>query len=1453
MKYHNSIYRIGTPWNRFLAAVLSLCFLSLCSLGLSGAPVRENGQARNPLLDKYGITFITTSDGLPCNSIDDILVDSRGFMWAALIGGGLVRYDGYSFEIYNTTSSPLRIKGNFINNIVEDRFHRLWVVSDGGISVISLDSFEDVTESVLAAVPGELLEKPFPSFLMIDGKGRVWISNSNRIACLTVGDDGSILDYFTMNLEPVRVSPIVMGDVNGRGEVWVSLEGVISRVEPSDSHKIISKGIDENLRIHRDCYVGAYLEKDADVWIATADGLIRYDRHTGAVRRFLNNTSDPSSLTQNFVTSLCVLPDNTLVVGTLRGLNIYNPLTEDFIQMTSDPLRPCSNINCDFINGMRFSAGCLWVGTEGGGINKFSPRRLRSRTIRHDIDDPSSIPDHPVNAIYCDEDERVWVGSVEGGLNLTDMQMKSFRHFTTSNSPLTHNSVSAITSDGKGGLWVGTWGGGLNRLDIDNPSRAINAPYTSWNGTMGTDYIGSLAYDPYNQLVWVGCNRGIYYVSLATGESREAYPGSWKDADGSLGAAVTRNGELWMGGINGLIVFDLKRGLDASGEVPHRFITGDGLPKRITYIAENEADGKMYIATNGSGVFRCEMVDGKEKFHSLSEKVATNMAVTGLAFDSGDNLWVAANNVVECLRPDGSVISFGRKDGLMAGNFYWNASLTLPDGGILLGCSDGMIKIATPHRTPAFSMSAVNGDSAVKVVFTKLYVDHERVTGSSDLISGDISTNPEVKIHQSVKTLGLEFSSLDYLGGFSGHYEYRLSGFEKDWIVLQRDRHYITYTNLSPGSYKLEVRYVADGQNPEDAVVTVLPVRITPYFYNQLWFIFLVIFGLLLIIGIGYRLRLKNLIRQRKRLIEKIDERTREIEQQKDLLQSRADDLTATNEQLRQRNDEVVQQKEQITEMNSYVQRVNLERLNFFTNITHEFRTPITLIMGPISRALKLSTNPQVIEQLNLVERNSRYLLSLVNQLMDFRRIESGKMEIMLSTGNIIDMVEETIKPFRPMASERNISIEFLHHITRPVISHDEDATRKVLINFIANALKFTPEGGRVRIYLSLLPPKGDDPKPRLYLAVADTGSGIPSEDVNHVFDKFYQGHTAMRYPSPGGTTGSGIGLYLCQQIIEMYNGEISVRNNPSGVGCTFRTIFPVSASEETPVVVTAKADGTETPGAESPRRDDSPRQTVLVVEDNADMRSYIRSILISTYDILEAENGKEALAILHSRPVDFIITDLMMPVMDGAELARRVKSDFEISHIPILVLTAKTAQSSRIESYRVGVEEYLLKPFDEKILVTRIRNILDNKRRYQQQFNSGMKTEELNIESDSRDKRFMDQVMEVLKNNYKNSHFDVGDFAEALGVSRTLLNNKLSNLAGQSAVTLIRSYRMTVAKEMIIRNRTSKRYNISEIAYEVGFNDSKYFTRCFTRHFGMPPSAMLSGDDQSGDASSGA
>ncbi|WP_303331316.1 ATP-binding protein, partial [uncultured Muribaculum sp.] len=587
--------------------------------------------------------------------------------------------------------------------------------------------------------------------------------------------------------------------------------------------------------------------------------------------------------------------------------------------------------------------------------------------------------------------------------------------------------------------------------------------------------------------------------------------------------------------------------------------------------------------------------------------------------------------------------------------------------------------------------------------------------------------------------------------------------------------------------------------------------------------------------------RVKSLTNQRTLLQASVEERTSEIRQQKQLLEARAVALSEQNDMLKRNNEEITEQKTQLIDMSRRVQDLAMDRISFFTNITHEFRTPITLIIGPTQRALKLSYNPQVIEQLNYVERNARYLLNLVNQLMDFRKLESGKMEIVRTRGNFVKMANEILTPFQPFAAERNITLRSLFHIPQPELDFDGDALRKVIPNLLSNAIKFTPDGGTVTFYAAMLPQGKNRPEPMLYLDITDSGNGIPESEINKVFDRFYQGKSQIKYPIPG-SSGSGIGLYLCKSIVELFGGSIWARNNRTR-GCSFRVLLPMSNVEEaTNSLLPAPTAPASVPMV--PVMQPSPGITILVVEDNNDMRRFICSVLRDKYNLLEASNGEEALSILLSNQVDFIISDLMMPVMDGLELSRRVKEDFAISHIPFLMLTAKTGQESRLESYRVGVDEYLLKPFDEELLLTRISNILENKRRHQSKFNIDMDVDELNIEDESRDKKFIDQVMEVVKNNYKNSYFEVGDFAEALGISRSLLNKKLQNLTRQSATKFMRNYRMSIARELILKNRKTRNMNVSEIAYEVGFNDSKYFTRCFTRQFNVTPSSMLNGDD---------
>ena len=359
-----------------------------------------------------------------------------------------------------------------------------------------------------------------------------------------------------------------------------------------------------------------------------------------------------------------------------------------------------------------------------------------------------------------------------------------------------------------------------------------------------------------------------------------------------------------------------------------------------------------------------------------------------------------------------------------------------------------------------------------------------------------------------------------------------------------------------------------------------------------------------------------------------------------------------------------------------------------------------------------------------------------------------------------------------------------------------------------------------------------------LYICVSDTGSGIPDDDTIKIFNRFYQSQGQTKYPMYG-QAGSGIGLYLCKRIVQMHGGEIHAQNNHT-TGCSLRILLPTTPESNTVETLVESAPQLMTSDALPPSNTFGKGLSILVVEDNADMRGYIRSILRDKYNVFEAAHGAEALNILNSHSVDFIISDLMMPVMDGIELSRRVKEYFAISHIPFLMLTAKTSQESRLESYRIGVDEYLLKPFDEILLLTRIENILENRKRYQKKFAIAMDVDALNMEEESGDKKFLNRIMDVIKENYKNSYFEVSDFCEAAGVSKSLLNKKLQSLVGQSAGQFIRNYRLNIARELLLKNRENKSMNIAEIAYEVGFNDPKYFTRCFTKYFNTTPSSLL-------------
>lgn len=502
-------------------------------------------------------------------------------------------------------------------------------------------------------------------------------------------------------------------------------------------------------------------------------------------------------------------------------------------------------------------------------------------------------------------------------------------------------------------------------------------------------------------------------------------------------------------------------------------------------------------------------------------------------------------------------------------------------------------------------------------------IGNENILPGNKYLPKDIAVTQEIKLHEKEKSFSLEFSALNFEPDNTATYSYRLLGFEDKWVQAPGNRRFASYTNLRPGSYTLQVKYTPDGGDGTENMAE-LKVTILPYFYKTTWFILLLVVLALLATWQTYQWRIRNFKRQRELLHRTVEERIYQLEQQKQLLENQTEELSRQNRMLTLQNEKITRQKAQLSRMARKVQELTLDKIAFFTNITHEFRTPITLIIGPIERALKLSYNPQVIEQLNFVERNSKYLLSLVNQLMDFRKIESDKLNIVATKGDFVSFIHSLLTPFEVFAGERNISIKHYFHMKSSEIFFDEEAMHKVITNLLSNAIKFTPDGGSISIYIATLPAKVDKEE-KLYLCVSDTGTGIQEQDTAQIFNRFYQSKKQAKYPVYG-QTGTGIGLYLCKRIVAMHNGDILVRNNHT-TGCSFRILLPLPKEENINDQLIVE---NNIPPAATTEKNELPKErlalTILVVEDNADMRGYIRSILRDYYNVLEATNGQKPL-----------------------------------------------------------------------------------------------------------------------------------------------------------------------------------------------------------------------------------
>ncbi len=787
-------------------------------------------RAQSLMPNKYNVSYLNMATGMPNNFADDIFQDSYGFIWISTHGGGLVRYDGYKVASFGYTSTPIALRSNSCRNVCEDRFRRLWIAFEEGPQVLDLETMRPVTPPCVNAKMAERLHQVFDGVCLrtyCDSKGCIWIATTLEIVRIAFDQDGKVESILTTPC-PTAAPEFGMCDVYGRGSVMVCNNGRVSDISVREG-RLVQDDVTAMFAPLGSRYAASIIKYNNKIWLATNDGLFCSDG------RQFHTYDERHTLQHSVATSLAISPENRLLVGTLCGVDIIDDRTGAVEHWNS--MSQTNPLSSNFVNCLLVKDGRTWIGTEMGGVVKLVPRHLQITYYANNPDDPTSLARNAVNAMYAAPDGSVWVGVVEGGLNVMRPGSKAFTHYRMDNSNLPHNSVSTLTPDGNGNLWIGTWGGGVAVVDPNNPDKIWRLNVDSDHQFMLT-FIGALAYDGINHGMWIGANEGLFFYNLNTRTIEDPFP-DCRNIRGCIGSLVTKDGRLMVGCIRGMVEVELKsRGKGKRFFKAHHHVYKLDKPNsrifdKIISFCQTR-DGKVWMGSNGYGMY-C-MTPGKDGKTSIetfttSDGLANN-TVTGIVEDRQGRLWLTTGYGLSVYNPHTRQFNnYTKNDGLLCSQFYYNGAVRDRKGTIYLGTERGMMAVAGMDTT---------NSSAGNLRFTELSVNNQPVFVGSSYLSRNITTARKIRLHEGDRSFTISFSALNYAGETQGVYSYRMKGYEDEWIKLQPGQHSVRYSALPAGDYEFYVKYSPYIGTDNEQTISIA-VSVTPYFYKSWWFVLIII------------------------------------------------------------------------------------------------------------------------------------------------------------------------------------------------------------------------------------------------------------------------------------------------------------------------------------------------------------------------------------------------------------------------------------------------------------------------------------------------------------------------------------------------------------------------------------------------------------------------------------
>jgi signal transduction histidine kinase/ligand-binding sensor domain-containing protein/DNA-binding response OmpR family regulator len=1399
--------------------------------------------------NEYQFSHLDFANGLSNNHITCLYKDARGFMWFGTISG-LNRYDGYQFRIFkHDQKDSFSIADNYIEQILDGPNGRMWVESRAGRFSV-YDLARDRFDPDYAAY---LRQLSLPDAWLVNiaaGKTGYWFVYQDN-GLVHYGSDGKVVVINRRTTDPdhldrvrtanARLDPSPITDVksDNDGYCWVihqngmleKIDGLSNKVifqtailakewggVPITPCKMYIDGQNDIWFCSNGTFKGTYfyhpatsqlkhLTEDAGlgklssnvvytalqdgkgmIWLATDHGGVDIlDKKDFSVKTLSHIEDDRKSLAENSITSLYRDSAGMIWLGSFKsGVNYCHQEGLQFPQFRHQPHDPGSLAFDDVNNFVEDSVGNVWIASNGGGLIYFDRKSGRFRQYLHELSSQNSLSNNIIVSLLLDKDGRLWIGTYFGGLDCFDgKKFTHYRHNDQTPGSLADDRVMCLYEDTDRNLWIGTLAAGMDRFD-----RRKNC-FIHYNSaqphSIRNNYVSSILEDAHRNL-WVATAYGIDVLVKRTGGFIHFSSDSNRlSSDNVILLFRDSRQNMWAATREGLDLFEPDKKSFQS------FTTDNGLPDNTIRSILEDRQHDLWVSTT-NGLSRIEVIP------------------------AGRNIRVRCRNYHE-------------QDGLQGRDFNERAGLATRDGYLLFG---------GPNGFNLFRPENITGTAkAPPIVLTGLEIFNKSVRigekmGGHIILDQALTETDEISLNHNEDVFSIEFAALGYLDNAANKYAYMLDGFNKSWLLTDGKIRKATYTNLDPGEYTFRVKASdADGQwYPQQASLKII-IR-PPFWKTPLAYVFYI----LLLVGI--------LILARWMIIRKTKMRFA-----------------------------LEQERRETRRMHE----VDLMKIRFFTNMSHELRTPLSLIIAPVEKLLangsssdheRISDHERhadPVKQYEMIRRNARRLLHLVNQLLDFRKMEVNELKLHPRPDDILKFIKEISFSFIDLAERKNISFTYRAD-SRPLLTaFDHDKIERILFNLLSNAFKFTPENGAVSVIVSAERRAGlitgadyHSGPVMLSIKVADTGIGIAPEQQEKIFQRFYQ----TEVPDSILNQGSGIGLAITQEFVKMHNGHLSVESGVNKGSC-FTVLLPFvplearspldstpdssldstlnssldsslnSSLDSSPEIWTP--DRTLTLSANQPNLPPSPpskKSTILIVEDNEDFRFYLKDNLRACYSIIEAADGKEGWRKALAEHPDLIVSDLSMPVMNGIDLCKKICADERTHHIPVILITAMTGEGAELKGLRTGAIDYIIKPFNFELLLSKIRNVLSHNATVKKTYQRQVQAVPSALQIESADESFIQNVLELIEKNMDNPDFSVEELCRQFHTSRSTFYKRLLLLTGKTPIEFIRHIRLKRAAELLEKSQ----FTISEIAYAVGFNNPKNFSQYFKTEFDRVPSA---------------